>query len=272
MKTNPSQLLISNDDGIDAPGLRALADVFRAGYGVTVMAPNRNCSGASHSLTLSRPVSVAPHSLGFSVDGTPGDCAYLALNGALEGLIPVTRFDGVISGINHGANLGEDVLYSGTVGVAREANFAGLNSLAVSLVTADGDSVLHWASAAWYAHQVWQQFLQQGLQTPWFLNLNVPNLPLTKVKGIALTQLSTRKASQGVVPALSPRGEKSFWIGRFGEPIDDFSEGMRRDHMAVAAGWVSLTVLSRLTTHPDAENYRDVVESVNRHIYSKPTP
>ncbi len=258
-----SYILITNDDGIDSPGLHALADAFQQGHTTAVMAPQRNCSGAAQSITLDRPLTVSPHGKGWSVDGTPCDCAHLALNGALG----PARFEGVVSGINHGSNLGEDVMYSGTVGAAREANLSGVNSLAVSLVTRLGDAVLHWDSAAWYARLVWTHYATGNTLEPWFLNLNVPNLPLAKIKGLILTQLSTRPASKGLVNAVSPRGQKSFWIGAFGEPVDAFGDGLRLDHMAVGSGWVSLTPLSRSTMHPAAELQRGMVEAMNRHIY-----
>ena len=158
-------------------------------------------------------------------------------------------------------------MYSGTVAAAREANLAGVSSMAISLVIKPSDSELHLSSAAWYAQLLWSHYQQSDTPLPYFLNINVPNLPLSAIKGLILTRLSTRLPSKGFVSAISPRGESSFWIGQFGEPIDDFSEGLMRDHMAIKSGWVSVTPLSRLSTSPDKSKHEGAMEALNRLVY-----
>lgn len=205
-----ARILVCNDDGIHAPGLRLLTRIARAlSRDVWVVAPEQEQSGASHSLTLHRPLRV--RKLGprrFAVDGTPTDCVMLAVNAVLGDRRP----DLVLSGINAGANLGEDVTYSGTVAAAMEATLLGVKAIALSQVVAD-DSDIRWATAAALAPKVIRQLA--GL--PWpahtLFNVNFPDLPSAKVKGIAAAAQGGRKVGDHLVERLDPRGRPYYWIG-----------------------------------------------------------
>lgn len=205
-----ARILVCNDDGIHAPGLRLLTRIARAlSRDVWVVAPEQEQSGASHSLTLYRPLRV--RKLGprrFAVDGTPTDCVMLAVNAVLGDRRP----DLVLSGINAGANLGEDVTYSGTVAAAMEATLLGVKAIALSQVVAD-DSDIRWATAAALAPKV----IRQLAKLPWpahtLFNVNFPDLPSTKVKGIAAAAQGGRKVGDHLVERLDPRGRPYYWIG-----------------------------------------------------------
>ena len=223
------RILIANDDGIDALGLKTLARQLSKEYETLVVAPDRNRSGASNSLTLTRPLQptqVAEHE--FRVDGTPTDCVNLVLSGMIDGQV-----DMVVSGINHGANLGDDVIYSGTVAAAMEARHLGRPALAVSLV-----GTQHFECAA----QVISQLLKDShtLQLPAgiLLNINVPDVPYEALKGIRVTRLGYRHRAQQPISAAHPRGLPSFWIGALSEP-NDCSPGT--DFEAIESGYVSIT-------------------------------
>ena len=235
------RILLSNDDGIGAPGLKALAEALAALGEVTVVAPDRERSAAGHSLTLNRPLRASRLDRNwYSVDGTPSDCVALAL----MGLLP-RRPDLVVAGINDGANLGDDVTYSGTVAAAAEGTLGGCPAFAVSLA-ADGDK-RHLDTAAHYAALVAGEVGARGLPAGTLLNVNVPNRPLGHLKGVAITRQGRRTYSETIVEKVDPRGKTYYWIGG-GPPRWEGGEGT--DYEAVEAGAVSITPL-----HLDLTNY-----------------
>src|SRR2546425_9463038 len=205
----PMHILVSNDDGYLAPGLRALADAMRAFGDVTVVAPEQNCSGASNSLTLTRPLSVRRADNGYLfVNGTPTDCVHIALTGLLE-----HRPDLVVSGINDGQNMGDDTIYSGTVAAAMEGFVFGVPSIAFSLVE---PGYRHLATAAAIAAEVVGRIARQPLNSTCLLNVNIPSLPQSAIRGIAITRLGKRHPSEPVIRAQSPRGDTIYWVGPSG--------------------------------------------------------
>ncbi len=235
------KILLSNDDGIGAPGLMALAKALAVLGEVTVIAPDRERSAAGHSLTLNRPLRASRVDRNwYSVDGTPSDCVALAL----MGLLP-RRPDLVVAGINEGANLGDDVTYSGTVAAAAEATLGGCPAFAVSLAT-DGEG-RHLETAAHYAMVVAREVGARGLPAGTLLNVNVPNLPLERLTGVAITRQGRRAYSETIVEKVDPRGKSYYWIGG-GPPRWEPGEGT--DYEAVTAGAVSITPL-----HLDLTNY-----------------
>ena len=224
-------LLISNDDGVYAPGLLALFGALSSISDVSVVAPERNHSGASNALTLENPLRIQQLDNGFTaVSGTPTDCVHLALNELCK--VPPKM---VVSGINAGANLGDDVLYSGTVAAAMEGRFLGLPAMAVSLV-----GKTHYQSAAQYALQLVEKLLVQPLPQDQVLNVNVPDLPFNEIKGIKITRLGKRHQAEMIETSIDPRGRKIFWVGPPGK-IADAGEGT--DFHAIEAGYVSITPL-----------------------------
>ena len=192
-------ILLSNDDGYFAPGLAILAETLGLFAQVTVVAPERDRSGASNSLTLDRPLSVRRAGNGFFyVNGTPTDCVHLAVTGLLDALPDI-----VISGINDGANMGDDTIYSGTVAAATEGFLLGIPSLAVSLVAQGAD---HFATAARVAADVVQRFAKKPLGQPALLNINVPDVPYDDLHGVEVTRLGRRHKAEPVVKSTTPRG------------------------------------------------------------------
>lgn len=227
------KILVSNDDGYRARGLRALAEELASVAEVTVVAPDRNRSGASNSLTLEFPLRMRQESDGvFSVNGTPTDCVHLAITGALE-----DEPDMVVSGVNDGANLGDDVLYSGTVAAAMEGRFLGLPALAVSLA---GEPGRHFESGARVARELVLRLLKGKLPADAILNVNVPDLPYEQLKGYRATRLGHRHRAEAVQRELDPRGRPIYWIGPAG-PEQDAGPGT--DFEAVNTGYVSVTPL-----------------------------
>ena len=233
-------ILISNDDGYNAPGLEALVASLKQLADVSVVAPEVNHSGASNSLTLSRPLMVREASNGFFfVNGTPSDCVHVALTGLLG-----KKPDLVVSGINNGANMGDDTLYSGTVAAATEAYLFGIPAIAFSLV---GRGWAHLDSAVQAATQIVARQISHPIPAPVLLNVNFPSLAAGEVKGLRVTRLGKRHPSQPVVKASNPSGEVVYWIGPAGD-AQDASEGT--DFGAVAEGFISVTPLSLdLTNH-----------------------
>jgi 5'-nucleotidase len=226
-------ILLSNDDGYFAPGLAVLAETLAPLAKVTVVAPERDRSGASNSLTLDRPLSVRRAANGFFyVNGTPTDCVHLAVTGLLE-VLP----DMVISGVNHGANMGDDTIYSGTVAAATEGFLLGIPSLAVSLVADGGDN---FATAARVAAEMVQRFARDPLQSPTLLNINVPDVAYENLRGMEATRLGKRHKAEPVVKAATPRGESIYWIGAAGS-AQDAGEGT--DFNAISRVAVSITPL-----------------------------
>lgn len=233
------RILVSNDDGVMAPGIKALADVLSSIATVEVMAPDRNRSGASNSLTLSRPLHVRQLDNGYySVEGTPTDCVHLALTGFFE-----TGFDLIVSGINEGANLGDDTLYSGTVAAAMEGCCFGLPAIAVSMTGHAGD---HYASAAMIAKQLVLKLKTQPLPKQTLLNVNVPALPLDEIKGIEVTRLGKRHAAESIIKDHDPRGRPIYWVAPPGPEAD---AGQGTDFHAIKRACVSLTPLHLDMTH-----------------------
>ncbi len=235
------KILISNDDGVHAPGITILAKELSTFVDIDVVAPDRNRSGASNSLSLSRPLKVKQLENGYySVEGTPTDCVHLALTGFLS---PV--FDMVVSGINDGANLGDDVLYSGTVAAAMEGRYLGLPAIAMSMV---GDTIQHYETGAYIAKQLVSKLSTHSLPSQTILNVNVPDLPIDQIKGLQVTRLGTRHGAQPLVKDQDPRGRPIYWIGLPGEEADS---GPGTDFCAVREGYVSITPL-----HLDMTNYK----------------
>ncbi len=236
------QILISNDDGFQSEGIERLAEALSAIADVMVVAPDRDRSGASNSLTLEYPIRAWHQPNGFiSVNGTPTDCVHLAITGLLE-----EEPDMVVSGINHGANLGDDVLYSGTVAAATEGRFLGLPALAVSI---DSFAPEHLDSAARAASVLVQGLLTQKLSRDTILNVNVPNLPWDEIKGFRSTRLGHRHKAEPVFKATDPRGHPIYWVGPPGAEQD---AGEGTDFHALRNGYVSVTPLKiDLTHHAD---------------------
>ena len=202
------RVLVSNDDGVDAPGIQALAAGLRAaGHDVTVVAPDRDRSGASNSLTLDAPIRARTlDARTISVAGTPTDCVHLALAGLLE-----RQPDIVVSGINNAANLGDDVIYSGTVAAAMEGRFLGLPAIAMSLVTVDHQG-RHFDTAARVAVELIARLLAEPLPADTILNVNVPDRPWAEVAGFEVTRLGHRHRAEPCVPQIDPRGRPVWWL------------------------------------------------------------
>ncbi|ANJ67854.1 5'/3'-nucleotidase SurE [Halothiobacillus diazotrophicus] len=223
--------LVSNDDGYLSPGVRVLATRLKRLGSVTIVAPDRDRSGASNSLTLSRPLRPRLIEPGvWAVDGTPSDCVHLAI----QGLLPEVP-DLVVSGINHGANLGDDVLYSGTVAAATEGRSLGLPAIAVS---STAHVPQHLDAAADVVADLVGRLVNHPLPALTLLNVNVPDLPADQLKSMIATRLGRRHPSSGIVRDADPRGREIFWIGAAGEGAD---AGEGTDFAAVAAGHVSVT-------------------------------
>lgn len=237
-------ILISNDDGLHATGIRHLAEQVRAQVDrVTLVAPDRDRSGASNSLTLDSPIRVEKRDDGvFKVYGTPTDCVHIGITGLLD-----AEPDMVISGINAGANLGDDVLYSGTVAAAMEGRFLGLPAMAVSLVYDNGRPT-HFESGARAAGILMKRLLEEPLPADTILNVNVPDLPWHEIHGFETTRLGHRHRSEDVIPLEDPRGRRFFWIGAAGAEQDN---GPGTDFHAVRRGFVSVTPI-----HVDLTRYQ----------------
>jgi len=227
------RILISNDDGYFAPGLAILATHLAQVADVVVVAPERDRSGASNSLTLDRPLKLRRAANGFYyVNGTPTDCVHLAVTGMLD-----HQPDMVVSGINAGANMGDDTIYSGTVAAATEGYLLGIPAIALSLV---GKELTHYEAAAKVATELVQRFSQQTHQMPWLLNVNVPNVPYDELRGMVVTRLGKRHKAEPVIKAFNPHGETVYWVGAAGK-AQDAGEGT--DFHALAAQRVSITPL-----------------------------
>ncbi len=232
-------ILLSNDDGYFAPGLAILAETLAPFGVVTVVAPERDRSGASNSLTLDRPLTVRKAANGFFyVNGTPTDCVHLAVTGLLDRLPDI-----VISGVNHGANMGDDTIYSGTVAAATEGFLLGIPSVAVSLVANGGDN---FTTAARVAADILQRFARKPLGQPALLNVNVPDVGYERLQGVEVTRLGRRHKAEPVVKSTTPRGGTVYWVGAAGS-AQDAGEGT--DFHAAARGVVSVTPLQVDLTH-----------------------
>jgi 5'-nucleotidase len=227
------RILVSNDDGYFSPGIALLAERLAKLGEVTVVAPERDRSGASNSLTLDRPLVMRRAANGFRyVDGTPTDCVHLALTGLID---PAP--DLVVSGINFGANMGDDTIYSGTVAAASEGFLFGIPSMAVSLASKAGR---HFETAAAVAIQLVERFARAPFGEPVLLNVNVPDVAPEKLVGVEITRLGRRHKAEPVVKQQTPRGETAYWVGPAGEAQD---AGPGTDFHAIASGRVSVTPL-----------------------------
>jgi 5'-nucleotidase len=236
------KILLSNDDGYRAEGIRRLAEAMRNLGRVTIVAPERNRSGAGNSLTLDAPLRVFQVEENvYYVNGTPTDCVHLAISGLFE-----DEHDMVVSGVNDGANLGDDVLYSGTVAAAIEGRFLGLPTIAVSLCTHPG-SGRHFESGARVARELVMHLMKEPLHASTILNVNVPDRSYSELRGTQATRLGNRHRSASVVRSQDPRGEPIYWVGAPGAGQD---AGPGTDFNAVAEGFVSVTPLQiDLTRH-----------------------
>lgn len=245
------RILVSNDDGYTAPGLEALVQALQGLGELTVVAPETNHSGASNSLTLNRPLTVRTAANGFvCVNGTPSDCVHVALTGLMD-----ARPDLVVSGINNGANMGDDTLYSGTVAAAAEGYLFGIPSIAFSLVEKGWQ---HIDAAARIARQVVERQIAERLAAPLLLNVNIPSLPYEAITGIEVTRLGKRHPSEPVVRTTTPYGDTVYWIGRVGLAAD---AAPGTDFHAVTQGAVSITPLRLdLTQHSQLDEVRQWAE------------
>ena len=224
-------ILLSNDDGYFAPGLSALERALSSFGSVTVVAPERDRSGASNSLTLDRPLSVKTAVNGYYyVNGTPTDCVHLAVTG----LLPVLP-DIIVSGINHGANMGDDTIYSGTVAAATEGFLLGIPSIAISLAGRN-----HLDTAARVAFDLLQRFKGSKISVPVLLNVNVPDIPYESINGYVVTRLGKRHKAEPVIKTTSPRGDSVYWVGAAGAAQD---AGPGTDFNAINQNFVSVTPL-----------------------------
>ncbi len=227
------RILLSNDDGYFAPGLNILADYVAKMADVVIVAPERNRSGASNSLTLDRPLTVRKaHNGYFYVNGTPTDCVHLAVTGLLDALP-----DMVISGINDGANMGDDTIYSGTVAAAMEGYLLGIPSFAVSM---SQHGAKHYETAARVVVELIKRFENDRFPPPLLLNVNVPDVPYEDLRGVAVTRLGKRHKAESVIKSTTPRGETVYWVGAAGGAQD---AGAGTDFYAVEHNQVSLTPL-----------------------------
>jgi len=235
------RILVSNDDGYNAPGVEALVQALKGLGELTVVSPETNCSGASNSLTLNRPLSVrqAPNGFYF-INGTPSDCVHIALTGLLD-----FRPDLVVSGINNGANMGDDTLYSGTVAAATEGYLFGIPAIAFSLVKKGWE---HLDTAAQIARQIVEQQVSQPLAQHVLLNVNIPAVALSAIQDITVTRLGKRHPSEPVVKSSTPYGDPVYWIGPVGMVSDSAAD---TDFGAIERNAVSVTPLRLDLTHYD---------------------
>lgn len=234
-------ILISNDDGYFAPGIAALEKALQGLGQITVVAPERDRSGASNSLTLDRPLAVRKAASGYYyVNGTPTDCVHVAITGLLD-----RKPDLVVSGINDGANMGDDTIYSGTVAAATEGFLLGVPAIAFSLVH---KGHAHLESAARAARQLVERFVADPVlpQAPVLLNVNIPNRPFEELSGPVLTRLGKRHPTESVIRATNPRGETVYWIGPAGAARE---AGPGTDFHATEQGQISVTPLQVDLTH-----------------------
>jgi 5'-nucleotidase len=237
------RVLVSNDDGVDAPGIRVLAEALAELGEVTVVAPDRDRSGASNSLTLDQPIRVLEvGERRFRVAGTPTDCVHLAITGLLT-----EEPDIVVSGINNAPNLGDDVIYSGTVAAAMEGRFLGLPAIAVSLCSAEHRPA-HFETAARAAVEIVKRLLVDPLPADTILNVNVPDRPWSEIRGFEVTRLGHRHRAEPCIAQRDPRGRPIWWIGPAGQEQD---AGPGTDFHAVRSGCISITPI-----HVDLTRYQ----------------
>lgn len=248
-------ILVSNDDGFRAPGLLALAKAMEKFGRVTIVAPEQNHSGASNSLTLNRPLTVEhlPGDNMYVVSGTPSDCVHVALTGLLD-----EKPDLVVSGINAGANMGDDTMYSGTVAAAIEGYLFGIPSIAFSQID---KGWMQLDSAAQMAQNVIEHYLDRREDSrAVLLNVNIPNMPYVALRGVLATRLGRRTSAESVIREMSPRGFPIYWLGAAGRPKDEAED---TDFWATSHGYVSVTPLQvDLTAHKQIETVSRWLDSV----------
>ncbi|MCZ7571738.1 MAG: 5'/3'-nucleotidase SurE [Ardenticatenaceae bacterium] len=256
MQTSHPTILVTNDDGITAPGIRALWQALMPVGNVVVFAPERNWSAAGHSKTLHKPLRADPYPIegarGFVSSGAPSDCVALALLGLVESPVAL-----VVSGINPTANLGQDITYSGTLAAAMEAAIFGIPAIAVSMEAAGGGDARDRAAAAAgeyapvaaFAARLAGQILREGLPRHTLLNINAPGLPAARLRGVAITRLGMRVYRDELVRRQDPRGRAYYWIG--GEAPSGDVERVGTDIWAVAHGYISVTPIRLDMTAPD---------------------
>ncbi len=245
------KILLSNDDGYQAPGLRILHAELSLIADVTVVAPERDRSAASNSLTLDNPIRAHTEADGvIRVDGTPTDCVHLAITGLLK-----EEPDMVVAGINSGSNMGDDVLYSGTVAAATEGRFLGLPAIALSMTTFNP---VYYATGARVAREMVEHLQREPLPADTILNINIPDLPYDQLQGYRATRLGHRHKAEPVVASKDPRGRTVYWVGPAGAEQD---AGEGTDFCAVREGYVSVTPLQvDLTRHAALEQLSDWLE------------
>jgi 5'-nucleotidase len=233
------RILLSNDDGYFAPGLAALAEALSGLGEIVVVAPEQNRSGASNSLTLDRPLMLRQAASGFYfVNGTPTDCVHLAVTGMLDDLPDI-----IVSGINSGANMGDDTIYSGTVAAATEGYLLGIPSIAISMTSFEG---INFATAGRVARELVERYVNNPIKGPVLLNVNVPDIPHEQLMGMEVTRLGRRHKAEPVVRMTSPRKETVYWIGAAGAAAD---AGPGTDFHPVDQNRVSITPLQIDLTH-----------------------
>lgn len=251
------EILISNDDGIEAIGIRVLADSMRGLGGVTIVAPDKNRSGASNSLTLDSPIRIKELEDGiYRVSGTPTDCVHVALTGLLD-----EDPDIVVSGINAGANLGDDVIYSGTVAAAMEGRFLGYPAVALSLVFGEQEQPHNYDTAGEAAIRLVRQLQRDPLPADTILNVNVPDCPWSEIRGFEVTRLGHRHRAEPVIKSTDPRGREMYWIGPAGAEQD---AGPGTDFDAVRRKFISVTPIHvDLTRYQALDQVAGWVSSIN---------
>lgn len=228
------RILLCNDDGYQAPGINCLEQALKEVADIFIVAPDRNRSGASNSLTLDRPLTVRSYKKNaYYVNGTPTDCIHLALTGLFQDDLP----DMVVSGINHGSNLGDDILYSGTVAAATQGRFLGLPSIAISMQ----EPAECFETAMHVIKKLVLNLRASPLPASTILNVNVPNVPLHELRGYEVTRFGTRHCSEKIIKQVDPRGHEIYWIGLPG-PEQDAGPGT--DFYAIRSEKVSITPLS----------------------------
>ncbi|MBL0355265.1 MAG: 5'/3'-nucleotidase SurE [Candidatus Dechloromonas phosphoritropha] len=233
------RILLSNDDGYFAPGILALAEALDGLGEIVVVAPEQNRSAASNSLTLDRPVFLKQAANGFYfVNGTPSDCVHLAVSGMLDYMPDI-----IVSGINHGANMGDDTIYSGTVAAATEGFLLGIPSIALSLTSFEGS---HFNTAGRIARELVERFFNDPIRDPVLLNVNVPDIPYADLRGTEVTRLGRRHKAEPVVKMRSPRNDTVYWVGAAGAAAE---AGPGTDFNAIERGCVSITPLQVDLTH-----------------------
>tara|TARA_Y100001960_G_scaffold173656_1_gene182107 strand:+ start:2958 stop:3707 length:750 start_codon:yes stop_codon:yes gene_type:complete len=248
------KILLSNDDGVHAKGISILYEALSKIADVTVIAPDRNCSGASNSLTLLNPLRATQLDNGFySVNGTPTDCVHLGVNQLLD-----EEPDLVVAGINNGANLGDDTLYSGTVAAATEGRHLGLPAIAVSLCS---KKEAYYETAAEVAVKIIKQLSSHPLPKDQIININVPDIPLAELKGIKVTRLGARHKADTMTKQIDPWGRSVFWYGSLGSESD---AGEGTDFYAVNHGYAAVTPLKvDMTAHESIDAMSSWLEGAN---------